>query len=169
MTSIILTLMSIGLAAAVMLAAVNYIPGWKPSSDEAYLLAKDGLKSLDKAFQAGSKANGGVPPAPILVDIDGGLNTLFSAYYGFLPKAPTGYNWKYGHNGLEYYICMYPSTTGATSKGYGLGFKRLTNIFSDERYFVNTIGCGSNINADLSGLTYPASVYITYYVKYVPF
>lgn len=136
MFSLIMVVISIALLAAMLLVTVNYLPAWKGTSDSTSATVLTALKTVRAEFAArwtadngnGSVQSGNYQDAPVINNgVDGGLAANFSGY-GFLPGAPAGYAWGYGHlsaaalsaNGYPYgipanglsYFCMYPTGAG---------------------------------------------------------
>jgi hypothetical protein len=173
MFNLLLVLLSISLTAATLYASMNYLPGTTSLTGDTYNLTRYGFVALDKAFDAVTTRASGYPPAPT-TEADGGLGTHFGLDYGFLPKAPKGYAWKYGFNGADYYFCMYPATAGA-SQALWKGFVRARNVFSDQQYFIVPGAAAScdtsspqSSNITTAPGTYPATVSVIYLLRWVP-
>lgn len=178
MLNLILVALSISLTAATLFASLNYLPSWNSSANDTYLVVKAGFTTLETAYFAKVKADGGASPAPT-AEADGGLAALFSSYYGFLPKAPRGYSWKYGNNGSNDYFCLYSTSgTPVAHEGIWRGMNRVRSVLSDEQYFIvpgDVTVCGAPTPATPQSestkappATYPALLASVYLVKYVP-
>lgn len=178
MLNLILVVLSIVLTAATLYASMNYLPGWTSAANDTNRLTNHGFVSLDKAFQSATTRALGSAPAPT-TGIDGGLAVHFGADYGFLPKAPVGYAWKYGYNGSDYYFCMYPLAGRAgASEGMWRGLNRSRNSLPDQQYFILPGGvsaCDStppsspqSAAAKAVPSSFPALVSAVYLVRYLP-
>jgi hypothetical protein len=173
MVNLILVILSITLTAATLYASMNYLPGINSTTDDAYRLTRYGFVALEKAFNAATGRASGTAPAPT-AETDGGLATNFSSDYGYLPKVPKGFAWKYGFNGQDYYFCLYPTTTGA-SQAYWRGFNRAHRVLSDQQYFILAGGVaacntqspqGANLTSAPS--SYPAMISMVYLLNWQP-
>jgi hypothetical protein len=183
MYQLMMTVIAIVLTAAIATATIVYTPGWKTASDDAYMLARTGVQTLENAFTLATQANGGTELAVDLGQTDGGLAANFANYYRFLPKAPAGYSWKYGYssattltndsyagngaNGL-YWFCLYPSGT-TMSQGVYKGFARSQKIFSGTQFYLHDGGssfCGRAVNS-AEPTVYPNDYSVTFFVRYV--
>lgn len=168
MINLIITLMSIALTGAIVVASVNYLPAWTGSAEEQAALVRAGFDRFETAHYLASKSTG-IEPLPT-ADADGGLAALFQPYYSFLPKAPAGYAWKYGRNtvnGLNWF-CLYSATTAGA--GAWSALRTATNYYSSERYFVHAGGeaqCGATSNM-AQPEAFPVQFSATFYVRYVP-
>jgi hypothetical protein len=178
MHNLILVVLSIALTAATLAASMNYLPGWTSVANDTNRLTNYGFVALDKAFQSATTRALGRAPAPTTA-VDGGLAANFAADYGFRPKAPVGYSWKYGHNGADYYFCLYPLPGRAgASEGQWRGLNRSRNLLPDQQYFILPGGisaCDSapppspqSAAAKAAPSSYPAQVSAIYLVRYLP-
>lgn len=174
MVNLILVILSISLTAATLFASMNYLPGWTSSAADAHQLTRHGFVTLEKAFQASLSRTEGAAPAPT-VDSDGGLATNFSADYGYLPNTPKGYSWKYGFNGTDYYLCLYPQAAGGASEALWRGMKRARSVLSDQQYFLLPGGVAScdtpspaSMNLVADPEDFPTSVSAVYLLRYTP-
>lgn len=174
MVNLILVLISISLTAATLFASMNYMPGWATSASDAHHLTRHGFVSLEKAFETSLSRTEGAAPGPT-VDPDGGLATNFSADYGYLPKAVKGYAWKYGFNGTDYYLCMYPQNAAGASEATWRGFKRTRKMLSDQQYFLVQGGVAScdspspaSVNIVADPAEFPLSISAVYLLRYTP-
>lgn len=167
MINLVITLMAIALTGSMVLLTVSYLPAWTGSSEEREALVQSGFDRLEQAHYLRSKSTG-VEPSPT-TEADGGLSSLFQAYYSFLPKPLQGFGWKYGRNatnGLNYF-CMYAN--GPVDQGAWSALRSATRYYSDERYFVHAGGeadCGATAHAATPS-TFPAQFSATFYVRYV--
>jgi len=175
MSNLILVLLSIALTGATLFASLNYMPGWTSAAADNYNLTRYGFVALEKSFSAATTRAEGQPPAP-LAEIDGGLFSNFSADYGYLPKAPQGYAWKYGYNGSDYYFCLYPKAgVAGASEALWRGLKRARSILSNQQYFVIP---GGEASCDTPAphaahlaeppTNFPTMVSAVYLVRYTP-
>lgn len=173
MVNLLLVILSISLTAATLYASMSYLPSSSSTTDEGYHLTRYGFVALESAFNAATTRGDGYPPAPTAAQ-DGGLADNFAADYGYLPKAPRGYAWKYGFNGQDYYLCLYPATAGA-SQAYWNGFNRVRRVLSDQQYFILPGGVAacetpspqsSNLTAPPSD--YPAMISLVYLLRWEP-
>lgn len=172
MVNFILAIFSIMLTAATVISTMNYLPGGAKVTAEAYNVSKTGIVTLEKAFKKYMSVNGAVYP-PQTLAADGGLSQYFASYYGYLPKATTGYAWKYGYNGANYYICMSPAT-GNSGATYPLwrGWTRTRNVLSDQQYFILS-SCGAtppatpqSAAAKAAPASFPAPLALVYTLRY---
>lgn len=182
MAQLIIVILSIVLTAVTIFASLNYMPSWMNQANDTYAVVKTGLTTLETAYAAAAKANGGVAPAPNTGLPDGGLSTNFSPYYGYLPKAPRGYSWKYGRNTNVNtdYFCLYSSSPQA-HEGIWRGMNRVRNVLSDGQYFIlagnegacsaangTTLATPQSDAAKAPPGSYPAQLAVMYLVKYLP-
>lgn len=169
MLQIVMVIMAIALSAGVLAVSINYMPFWRIASEDAYQLGRNGFTALEQAYKAYARDNAGAVP-PATLEVDGGI-IAFKPYYSFLPKAPSGFAWKYGYSATQNlnYFCLYPTGAGGT-EGVFRGLKRLHGVFSDEQYFIAAGGsaeCGT-IGIDPAFTTWPRAFVATYFVRYVP-
>lgn len=178
MLNLILVVLSISLTAATLFASMNYLPSWNSSASDTNATVRAGFIALEKAYLAKVAADGGLVPPPVAVQ-DGGLATNFSGHYGYLPKAPPGYAWKYGNNGTSDYFCLYSANGSAIAhKGVWEGMNRARKMLSDEQYFIvpgGVAACDAATPATPQSeavkappANYPALIAAVYLVKYVP-
>jgi hypothetical protein len=166
--NLLIAMMSIILTSGLLLVTVNYLPRWATTVPEQAGLVRAGFDKLELAHYLASKSSG-VEPSPT-ADADGGLVALFQPYYSFLPRAPAGFAWKYGHsavNGLNWF-CLY--SNAPADRGVWLALREAMNYYSTERYFVHAGGsaqCGSTTNM-AEPASFPAQFSATFYVRYVP-
>ena len=181
MAQLLIVILSIVLTAVTIFASLNYMPAWMNQANDTYAVVKAGFSTLETAYAAAAKANGGVAPAPNTGATDGGLSASFSAFYGYLPKAPRGYTWKYGRNNNVNadYFCLYsPTGSAQATEGVWRGLNRVRNVFSDEQYFIVAGGVGAcdaalpatpqSAAAKAPPGSYPALLSVVYLVKYLP-
>ncbi len=169
MASIIVVFLTVGFLAALAVVALNYTPWWLPHAETAQRLTQAGLATLEQAYELKSTA-AGAAPAPLAL-ADGGLSSLFSAYYGFTPKPAAGMAWSYGHQsaagqfqGADY-ICL-----SGTGVGFGEaeGVLRVANTLGTGQAIISTTCGATNPSFAGSATAYPAKVALTYYVQWVP-
>lgn len=173
MVNLLLVMLSISLTAATLYASMSYLPGMSSTTDDAYHQTRYGFVALEKAFNAATSRAEGYAPSPTN-EFDGGLATNFSVDYGYLPRAPKGYAWKYGFNGQDYYFCLYPATAAA-SQAYWRGFNRARKVLSDQQYFIlpgGVAACDTTVpqSASLVGApsAYPAMISMVYLLRWEP-
>lgn len=170
MSQLVLVILAIGLTSALLMATINYMPSWQPVALETQRQVVSGFDKLERAYHLKTRVNGGTPDAPT-TDPDGGLAQHFVHYYGFLPRPPAGYDWRYGYDaGLNLnWFCLYPTGAGA-SRGVFEGMKRAATSFSVEQFYLHAGGvssCGSTA-AQPAPSSFPALVTITFFVRYIP-
>jgi hypothetical protein len=170
MSQLILVLLSIGLTSALLLATVNYMPSWQPAALDAQRQVVAGFDTLERAYRLKTRANGGVPAAPTGAE-DGGLAAHFVNYYGFLPRPPGGYAWRYGYNATYNlnWFCLYPVGAGATRAVFE-GMRRAATSFSAEQFYLHAgdvNACGTPA-AQPEPASFPALVSVTFFVRYIP-
>ena len=172
MHSLILTLISIGLLAALATASVTYVPWWQRDASNTEAIVDSGMRKLERAFQLHAKAHADTP-APALGGADGGLAANFQAYLGFVPAAPAGFAWAYGvrpNDGTAYsnmsYFCLYPAESGAGQMGKVRGIYRFAAYAGQGQAVYSNTTCGAISNTAMAS-EFPQSVRLTYYVPYV--
>lgn len=173
MTSLILTVISIVLLAALSVATINYLPSWSRDKTETTEVVRTAVVRLDRAFHLYAQAHGGTP-APVIAGEDGGLASNFLPYLPFVPPAVRGHRWVYGMTDASApagyqntaYFCMTPTTYGAsTGEGRLRGVLAAQQFMSEQQAFVAP-ACGATANAAYS--TFPAPMSFTYFVRHVP-
>lgn len=173
MTQLILTIVSIALTAAFLLASVNYIPWWtKTASDTEYVI-KESLPKMERAYNVATVLGGGTAPAPTN-EPDGGFKSLFEPIVKLLPAAPAGFEWRYGQYsgseqpwaGLNYFCLLYTANGGLADEGAWKGAIRANAVFSPQQYIIGN-SCGGTTAQGMPN-AYPQPLAITFFVAYVP-
>jgi hypothetical protein len=169
MSSLILAILAVALQAASLFAVMHYAPAWLKTAPDDTRLVAAGLSSVELAFYRYAKANGGTVPPPTL-EADGGLSQFQvpARHLAFLPRAPTGFSWRYGYAG-DYYICL-EATDSAASMKHSLyyGIKRLRQLLPDDQLVISagSRSCGADVSAAAPSL--PAPLSVTYFLRYAP-
>lgn len=170
MFSLILVFLTIAFLAALAVVAINYTPWWIERAQTAQELTSNGVATLERAYElaAAAATPADTPPAPTGAG-DGGVQTLLKPYAGFIPKAPRGMSWTYGHQsaagtfeGLDY-ICLQGT---AVEFGEYKGVVRLAETWGSTQAVLST-SCGA-VTASGEPAGFPAAVALTYYLQYVP-
>jgi hypothetical protein len=174
MTSLILTVISIVLLAAISVVTINYLPSWSRDKADTTAIVRESTERLERGFRLHAQAHGDVP-ASAQATLDGGLASNFTpSYLPFVPTAAKGFRWVYGvtdsSGPLAYrntaYFCMTPTTYGAlTGEGKIRGALGALQYMSDEQAFVGP-ACGATATAAYT--SFPAAMSFTYFVKHVP-
>ncbi|VTU41908.1 MULTISPECIES: hypothetical protein [unclassified Variovorax] len=172
MFQLILTVMAIALTSALVMVSINYLPAWRGAARDVEQQVRTALPQLEEAYDAATRAAGGVPPA-VLAASDGGFSAQFLPLLRFAPAAPAGYVWTYGQHGDDgsryanlNYFCLAPTRAGL--QGVGRGLYRGVSAFSRDQAFVNT-SCGATVTqaAPSNWNAAPARA-VTFYVAYTP-
>lgn len=191
MFQLILTFIALSLVGGLSIITVNYLPSWGPHARDAHVLVETGAKTLINAFDLRAAQNEGISPMPNYGELDQGLHATFAQYYSFLPRAPNGYMWLYGHtpasvliseafpgaisdNGTEeelgddglFWFCLAPTGEGA-NEGVYRGMKRAQQVFPETQMYINNLPCGHAINS-ADPTHFPAQRTLTVFVRYVP-
>jgi hypothetical protein len=156
MLSLLLTLMSIGLLAVMVVTSVSYLP-----LDEDVILGTgdmvhNGLIALQTGYNNYVSATGSTPTS-------NNWTSILTPEYVFLPATPKGMSWSYT-SGAPYgsatgnYFCLSGSITAAQYQG----IVNQESQFSSQAYFISST-CGATTNAPAPG-NWPANVAITYWV-----
>lgn len=170
MHQLIIVLMSIALTAVMITVTAVYTPASKTTTEINYALVKEGVRTMERAYQLYTKANNGATPAVVAQSGDGGLSSSFSDFLPFIPKAPSGYQWAYGYNATASlnYFCLYSENKEAARAATLTAFTRAQKVFSDAQYVLHKGGasnCGSTAQLDVS--KNPEDIAITYFVRNV--
>jgi hypothetical protein len=167
MVSLIVVFLTIAFLAALAVTAINYTPWWVGRAHIAHELAERGFPKLERAYELRSTINN-APPVPDTGVSDGGLNMLMQPQFGYLPRAPRGMSWSYGHQsaagqfeGTDY-ICL---SGNSVDFGEYKGVERLASAMGTGQAILAT-DCGATSPATPGG--FPAKVAFTYYVQWVP-
>jgi len=180
MTSLIMVILSIVLMAAMLMISVNYLPAWRTVSASSETVTLNALHTLKGAFAAAWVADNPTSyqtntytDPPVINNADGGLAANFSAY-AFLPGAPAGYAWLYGHTAGGFsWFCMYPIRgSGGASQGVYNGMRAALRDFgANANEVFMTAGksrvCGSTTNSGAPS-RFPANYVITLFVHCTP-
>lgn len=172
MFQLILVILAIALSAAQLLVGLNYSPAWIKTAQDANIVARQSMQTLEQAFDIATAANSGTAPT-VTAAADGGLSTNFLSIIKFTPAAPSGYQWVYGQHANDgtyyanmYYFCLKPVSGGiGATQGIYRGLLNAMSIFSTTQVFVNS-GCGASANA-AAPTSWPAALSLTMYVTYV--
>lgn len=170
MFNLILTIIAIGLLAAVAVASVNYVPWWQKPALETAARVQAGLTSLDRAFQAAAQA--GALTGTFASPQEALQSLLVQPYLRFAPPAPPGYVWGLykkdvtnpgdPYSGL-FYLCLAPSSASASSsEATTAGLTRAATIASPQQAVVAP-ACGATASEPGAGA--PA---LTYYLVAAP-
>ncbi len=170
MSSLIITILSIGLFAAMVAATVSYLPWWAKDAAATESLVAAGFAKLDRAFELKTGADGDIPP-PVLAEADGGLGSHFTELLGFIPQPPVGFTWSYGQrisDGSRYsemfYFCLSPTHENAGSVGKVRGISQFKSVAGIDQYILSD-QCGDIAN-NVPSDSFP--IHATYYVVYTP-
>jgi hypothetical protein len=171
MHSLVLTIVSIGLLAAMLAATVNYLPYWSKDAAITESLVSSGFVELERAFELQASLNGDIPAPVVTSADDGGLANNFISLLGFVPQPPVGYRWVYGQHVSDatrysdmYYFCLMPTQSGVTPKGRELGISRFKAQAGIDQYVLSD-HCGASVDLGTPG---NISLHATYYVLYTP-
>lgn len=174
MTSLILTIISIVLLAAISVVSINYLPSWSRDKADTTAVVRESVERLERGFHLYAQAHGDVPAAVQPVT-DGGLASNFTpSYLPFVSVAIKGYRWVYGATDASApapyqntaYFCMTPTTYGALAvEGKVRGALSALQYLSEEQAFVAP-ACGATSSAEYS--SFPAAMSFTYFVKHIP-
>jgi len=173
MIQLIITVVSIALTAALLLASINYIPWWHGIASDTEFIIKESLPKLERAYNVATILGNGTPPAPT-TEADGGFQSLFEPIVKLLPAAPPGFEWSYGRYtgteqpwaGLDYFCLTYTASGGRAEQGAWTGALRASTIFSPQQYILGS-ACGKTVSQSLPS-SYPQPLAITFFVAYVP-
>lgn len=170
MFSLILVAITIAILSALAVVAINYTPWWIGRAQIAHEVAADGFATLERAYELASAAAmpADTPPG-VTGNLDGGVQARLKPYAGFVPKAPPGMSWKYGHQavagafeGLDY-VCLHGD---ATDFAEYKGAMRLADTWgSSQAVLAGQCGAVTPTGAPSS---FPGPVALTYYMQYVP-
>lgn len=174
MVQLIITVLSIALAAVLVMVSVVYTPTWQRTANQTQSMVSLTMSKLESSFNVAVKNNNGVTPAPTTA-ADGGLMANFGNYLKFVPVAPVGYTWVYGQHAADAssysslaYFCLQPTatSTGAT-EGVYRGMVEAKDGYSATQVFINSAGCDQPANSAAPS-SYPFKGYMTMYVTYTP-
>jgi hypothetical protein len=171
MYSLIISLLAIALQAAALFCLVNYAPAWVKTAPDFSRVVAAGLSAFEGAFYRYGATNGGALPEPTL-EPDGGLAQFQSPerHLAFLPKAPEGFAWKYGH-AADYYVCLQAADAAKpVPEGLYYGVKRLRKLLPADQLVVSegANSCGSTADVTNGPVKLPAPLSITYFLRYAP-
>lgn len=170
MFNLILTIIAIGLLAAMAVASVNYVPWWQKPALETSARVQASLVSLDRAFQAASQA--GALTGTFASPQEALESLLVQPYLRFTPPGLPGYTWGLykkdvtnpgdPYSGL-FYLCLAPSSASTpSSEATVTGLTRAAAIASSQQAVVAP-ACGATASA--AGPGAPA---LTYYLVAAP-
>lgn len=170
MFSLIVVFLTIAFLSALAVVAINYTPWWIERAQTAQELTREGVATLERAYESAAAAGTPVdtPPVPT-ADADGGLQALLKPYAGFTPKAPRNMTWTYGHQGAAGafegmdYICLQGSSV---ELGEYQAIQLLANTWGSTQAVVSNV-CGAAASSSAPS-SLPAPVALTYYLQYVP-
>ncbi|MHB1666044.1 hypothetical protein [Thiomonas sp.] len=157
MTSLVLTIMSIALLAAMALATVSYLPADTDSISTAQSQVSAGFISLQNGYNAYVAATGSVPTTA-------NWSSVLTPQYVFLPAAPLNTSWAYTA-GAPYsgsatgnYFCL----SGTMNQAQYTGMINAARQFSPQAFFYGS-ACGATSDA-ATPTTWPATVAVTFWV-----
>lgn len=170
MSQLILTVMAIALTAATVVSSLNYIPWWYKTAADTDIVLRSSLPTLEKAYKAAARNNGGLAPA-VTGDADGGFVANFQPILQLLPAAPRGYAWSYNQHPADssqwdslHYFCL--SKAEPASIGDWRGFSRTQPLYSTAQFVMGS-SCGQTTpSAEPASL--PSSLALTFFVTFVP-
>lgn len=156
MTSLLLTLMGIGLIAAMLMATISYLPAQQNITQNALSLIRTGFTGLQTGYTNYTAATGSAPTSS-------NWTSVLTPQYVFLPVAPSGLSWSYV-SGATYgsstgnYFCL----SGTWNQAEYQAATDAAHWFSSQAYFMNST-CGATSNAS-APTSWPASAAITFWV-----
>jgi hypothetical protein len=169
MFSLILAFLTIAFLSTLAVVAINYTPWWLERAQTAHVLASDGMTRLERAYDLASAAATPEEAPPVaLTTGDGGAQSYFRPYVGFMPRPPAAMGWVYGHQsaagsfeGMDYF-CL----AGAdVALGEYQGVSRLAAALGPGQATLAQV-CGATSATGVPA-SFPAAVALTYYVQYV--
>ena len=173
MYQLIYVLLAISLTSVLVIASLNYLPGWQKEAGITEKQVATSLTILEQAYDVATRAQSGTPPA-VTTAADGGFVSGILPVTRFTPYAPFGYQWLYGvraadgtqWSGLNYF-CLAPiSGSAGASEGVARGLSRLKPLFSPDQLFIST-ACGASQNGEAVSGPAP-TMRLTFFVAYTP-
>ena len=165
MVHLILTVIAIGLSAALIGASINYLnPTW-PLIDRVATQVKSGVLSLEQGINqyavVNADVNVGLPTFPSVDTWEADVTPS----YTFLPKPPPNLTYTYGEStaqptylGPGHYVCL----SGAASEIQYKALVRAGREMSPQQYVLSDT-CGATA-AGTPPVTWPATVAATYWL-----
>lgn len=171
MYSLILSLLAIALQAAALFCMMHYAPAWVKTAPDYTRTMAAGISAFERGFYRYGAANAGVMPEPTEV-ADGGLIQFQSPerHLTFLPAAPIGFQWTYGHSS-DYFVCLHAiDGTRPMREGLYYGVKRLRKLLPDDQLIISAgaNSCGAVVDVSSGPVTFPAPLSVTYFLRYAP-
>lgn len=169
MYSLIITLMAIALQALALFCLHTYAPPWtKTAPDHSRVLAA-ALSSFENAAFRYAAAHGGMLPEPAPSG-DGALVQFQypERFLAFMPKAPAGMMWRYGFAGTHYICLQVADGVRPVDPSVYYGAKRLKKLLPENQLVISSgaQSCGSTQDITGEKLELPATVSITFYLRY---
>lgn len=169
MLNLIITVMAIVLQSVSLYCLMTYAPNWAKSAPDQTRVMAAALSSFEHAFYRYGAANGGAMPAPT-DSLDGGLSQFQTPgrYLAFLPKAPSGFMWKYGQMGNPYVCLQAVSPAQPMDAALFHGTKRLRKLLPDGQLIISdgARSCGSSADITSSPGSLPRTLSITFFMRY---
>lgn len=171
MFQLILTIIAIGLTAALLLVSITYL---NPNLKKSQALADSAIVEMQEMSQVYSiitAASDGTAPATTS-DADGGFSSIFLPYLKFPPKIIPGYTISYHKMGVTTnvyselnYFCMTP-TSAVQGDIIEKTLPKIRQEFPSGQVITTNSSCADPLSG--AGTSFSDLPKIVYFVRYIP-
>ncbi len=166
MFNLIITVLAIGLVAALAMASITYVPWHIKPAENIAKSAGEGLERVQDAYRWLSAAGAGAAPDPQGTPAAAFQSTFVDKALKLTPPVPPGYQWtyhKFPSDGTKYadlhYVCLEPANALPADKALELGLRKaLVTLSQEQAILADTCG------ATQSKSTFVAAPVLTFFL-----